>query len=73
MKKNNVSRKFFLLNLLLVITLCYFSYHSITGDRGIIQFFSLQNKIKEHSEILAANKNQRIELEQYKVLNSLVR
>ena len=55
-----------------MMALCsYFSYFAIKGDRGLLRYMSLQDKVAEAEQINKNYENQRLEWEQkVKLLSS---
>ena len=58
--------------IVLLMALCsYFSYFAVKGDRGLLRYMSLQDKVAEAEQINKNYENQRLEWEQkVKLLSS---
>ncbi len=52
-----------ILNSIIFLLLSYFAFHSIYGSRGIIAYFTLNQKLTKSFEELEYLRGQRIELE----------
>lgn len=50
-------------NIVVVLLICYFIFHSVYGNRGIIAYFSLQSELESKNAQLEALRAERVELE----------
>jgi cell division protein FtsB len=62
LKGIKLSRKW-AIHILLAISLLYFIFHSIYGNRGIISYFKLNNRFQKATEELEDLRAERIEIE----------
>ncbi|MCP5369978.1 MAG: septum formation initiator family protein [Rickettsiaceae bacterium] len=51
------------LNIVVLLLICYFIFHSIYGDRGMISYFKLQAQLKNQHQKLASLRAERLEIE----------
>ena len=63
-KSKSLRKRTLVINILLLITLAYFTYHSIIGNRGFIQLRVLKSEIKEKTHELEEAQKKRQHLEQ---------
>lgn len=60
---NILSDRKLMFNLLILLILFYFIFHTIAGNRGIIAYFKLNQKIEKSNTELDVLKAERIDLE----------
>ena len=51
------------LNIVVLLLICYFVFHSIYGSRGVISYFKLQAQLNNQHQKLAALRAERLEIE----------
>jgi cell division protein FtsB len=51
------------LNIVVLLLICYFVFHSIYGSKGIISYFKLQAQLNNQHQKLAALRAERLEIE----------
>lgn len=64
MRRNNIKlSKTSILNILMLMTLSYFVFHSIYGNRGVLAYFRLQAELEKSHFTLAQLRAERLEVE----------
>lgn len=67
--QNKIKNSSFLI--ICVLLFCYFSYHAINGERGVLKYIYLKQEISEAQKIAQNYKNQKLRLEdKVKLLSS---